>query len=299
MQQPPQSPLGSRRRLGAELRRLRAGAGLTLDEVADRMTCSTSKISRLETGKGVPKVPDVSELLRIYGVGSDAERDELLQLVHDGRQHGWWEPYVDGVQPERFVMDAPSRYAALETEASAVRAFEIAWLHGLVQSERYTRAVLRALLGDGHDPGEVDALVDLRIARQRALQRREARLQIVLDESVLARRVGGAEVMAEALDHVLARAAQPGVEVRVLPFAAGAHRAVAGSIVLLEIPPGAGADVVYVEGHAGETLMEAAKDVQLYRTVLDGVWSLALPAAGSRDLIARHRDDHQRARARS
>jgi len=65
-------------------------AGLTLDDVAERMTCSTSKISRLETGKGVPKVPDVSELLRIYGADSDRERALLLRLVHDGREHGWW-----------------------------------------------------------------------------------------------------------------------------------------------------------------------------------------------------------------
>jgi transcriptional regulator with XRE-family HTH domain len=85
----PNSPIGSRRRLGAELRRLRAKAGLTLDEVAEQMTCSTSKISRLETGKAIPKVPDISELMRIYGVTSDTERDMLLRLVRDGRQHGW------------------------------------------------------------------------------------------------------------------------------------------------------------------------------------------------------------------
>src|SRR6476660_8945125 len=82
---PPHSPIGARRRLGAELRRLRMTAGLTLDDVAERMTCSTSKISRLETGKGVPKVPDVSELLRIYGLDSDVERALLLRLVRDGR----------------------------------------------------------------------------------------------------------------------------------------------------------------------------------------------------------------------
>ncbi|MCX6463322.1 MAG: helix-turn-helix transcriptional regulator, partial [Pseudonocardiales bacterium] len=93
----PQSPIGSRRRLGAELKRLRSRTGMTLDEVAELMTCSTSKISRLETGKGVPKVPDVSELMRIYGVTSDTEREMLLRLVRDGRQHGWWEPLTDGV----------------------------------------------------------------------------------------------------------------------------------------------------------------------------------------------------------
>ena len=109
----PQSPIGSRRRLGAELRRLRGKAGLTLDEVADLMTCSTSKISRLETGKGIPKMPDIRELIRIYGVTSDTEQDMLLRLVRDGRQPGWWEPLTEGVHSERFVLDYPGRYAAL------------------------------------------------------------------------------------------------------------------------------------------------------------------------------------------
>src|SRR3954463_15110000 len=113
----PQSPIGSRRRLGAELRRLRTKAGLTLDEVAEQMTCSTSKISRLETGKGIPKLPDVRELMRIYGVVVDAERDMLLRLPRPGREHGWWEPLTEGLTPERFVMDVPSRYPALETGA--------------------------------------------------------------------------------------------------------------------------------------------------------------------------------------
>ncbi len=142
----PQSPIGARRRLGAELRRLRTKVGLTLDDVADRMTCSTSKISRLETGKGVPKVPDVSELLRIYGVTSDVERDLLLRLVHDGREHGWWETYTEGVQPERYILDSPGRYASLESDARAVRSFDLTIVHGLLQTEDYSHALMRSLL---------------------------------------------------------------------------------------------------------------------------------------------------------
>ena len=116
--------------------------GAHLDEVAERMTCSTSKISRLETGKGVPKVADVRELMRIYDVASDTERDMLLRLVHDGREHGWWESYTDGVQPERFILDMPGRYASLETDARAVRSFDLTVMHGLLHTEAYSRAVL-------------------------------------------------------------------------------------------------------------------------------------------------------------
>jgi transcriptional regulator with XRE-family HTH domain len=164
----PHSPTGSRRRLGAELRRLRNRSGLTLDDVAEQMTCSTSKISRLETGKGIPKIPDVRELMRIYGVDSDVDQQELLQLVHDGREHGWWEQLTGGVQAERFVLEAPDRYVALESDATAVRSFDLTLVPGLLQTERYMRAVLATTLPH-HSDEEINLLVELRLKRQQAL----------------------------------------------------------------------------------------------------------------------------------
>ena len=126
------------------------------------MTCSTSKISRLETGKGVPKVPDVSELLRIYGVDSDAERALLLRLVHDGREHGWWETYTEGVQPERHFLDSPSRYTSLENDARAVRCFDLTIVHGLLQTEDYMRARPAGVAGLT-TRREIERLVALRL----------------------------------------------------------------------------------------------------------------------------------------
>src|SRR3954468_11744523 len=154
----PHSPIGSRRRLGAELRRLRNDAGLTLDEVAGRMTCSTSKISRLETGKGIPKVPDVRELMRIYGVGSGDVEIELLRLVHEAREHGWWEPLADAVQPERYVLDSPGRYPALENDATSAWTFSASLVHGLLQTEDYARAMSNAFLPH-HSIEDIDRLV--------------------------------------------------------------------------------------------------------------------------------------------
>jgi transcriptional regulator with XRE-family HTH domain len=281
----PHSPIGSRRRLGAELRRLRAKAGLTLDEVADKMTCSTSKISRLETGKGVPKVPDVRELMRIYGVTSDTEQDMLLRLVHDGREHGWWEPLTEGLAPERFMMDAPARYAAMETEAVEVRAFEVALLHGLVQTPDYTRAVLDAILLD-RGPREIERLVELRRRRQEALSDRDEPLElhVVLDESTLHRVVGSPALMVTQLRHLLELSERENVTIQVLPFSAGFHRALAGPFVVLRFPPGA-ADVVYIEGHAGDRYLETRSDVDLYKDVFADVTRRALPQLESRDLI--------------
>jgi transcriptional regulator with XRE-family HTH domain len=287
----PQSPVGSRRRLGAELRRLRTNAGLTLDEVAEKMTCSTSKISRLETGKGIPKIPDVRELMRIYGVSSDTEQDMLVRLVHDGREHGWWESYTDGVPPERFMMDAPDRYAALESEAAAISAFEVAILHGLVQTPDYTRCVLDAIL-PARDPGVMERLVELRRRRQERLQERGVRFSLVVDESALRRTVGSGRIMVQQLKHLLEVSVRPGTDVRVLPFGVGFHRALAGPFVLLEFPPGVGSDVVYFEGHAGDTYLENASDVDLYKGILADVTARALDNDESRSLIARCLDTH-------
>jgi transcriptional regulator with XRE-family HTH domain len=273
---------------------LRTKAGLTLDDVAEQMTCSTSKISRLETGKGIPKLPDVRELMRIYNVTSEPEREMLLRLVRDGREHGWWEPLTEGVTPERFVMDAPSRYPALETEASAIRSFDIAVLNGLLQSPDYARAMMRGLF-TRHSNSELDRLVELRARRQQALFATEQplRLDAVLDEAVLRRVVGTPALMAAQLGLILERAQLPNVTVMVLPFDAGFHRAHIGSFVLMEFPAETGADVVYVEGHAGESYLENRPDVERYRAILEDVISRALSPEASRQLIARYRQDYQ------
>jgi transcriptional regulator with XRE-family HTH domain len=289
----PTSPIGSRRRLGAELRRLRGRSGLTLHEVAALMTCSTSKISRLETGKAVPKVPDVSELMRIYGVASDTERDMLLRLVSDGREQGWWVPYTDALETERFMMSAPDRYAALESEATSVTSFDVGALYGLVQTPAYTRAVLAAVLPD-RDPDEVERLVEFRGRRQEALTRATAplRLTMVVDESVLHRPAGSPAVMAEQLTVLGELSRRPNVTVRVFPFAAGFHRAHAGQLVLLEFADDAVADVVYLEGHSGDTYLEEAPDVELYRGVLDDIHRRALDRDESLSVIARWASIH-------
>ncbi len=290
----PNSPIGSRRRLGAELRRLRSRSGLTLDDVAERMTCSTSKISRLETGKGLPKVPDVRELMRIYGVAPGAEQDMLLRLVHDGREHGWWEELTDNVPLERYMLNAPGRYTALENDATTVRSFDMPIVHGLLQTEEYARAVSHHFLPN-HSGEEIDRLVELRILRQHALRRVDpAPLAIiaVMDEMVLNRRVGSTSIMKAQLEHLHDVAGLPNVSIRILPFDAGILRAHAGQFVLLEIPTALGSDVVFIEGHAGNNYLDVEADVDRYREVHDDALRHALSTDESRAVIARYLNRH-------
>jgi transcriptional regulator with XRE-family HTH domain len=287
-----QGPAGPRRRLGVELRQLRRRADLQLVEVARELDCSASKISRLENGKGIPRMPDVVALMRLYGVNDDDRRDRLTQLVHESREQGWWERYTDGVQAERFVMNAPARYTALETEAVRVRSFEVAWVHGLLQAPEYARAVLDALLSERTD-SEVERLVELRLRRQEALTQRTPPLQleVVLDESVLSRVVGSPEVMAAQLRYLRERSALPNITVRVLPYSIGLHRAHAGPFQILEFPDQVGADVVFIEGPAGDTY-ENESDVDLYKDVLADVADRALDPDASREIVHRYELQH-------
>jgi transcriptional regulator with XRE-family HTH domain len=292
----PHSPIGSRRRLGAELRRLRNRTGLTLDEVAEQMTCSTSKISRLETGKGIPKVPDVRELMRIYGVASTTEQDMLLRLVRDGREHGWWEPLTDSVAPERYMMESLSRYVAMENDATAVRSFDMTIVHGLLQTEAYVRSIITSTLPH-HSAEEIDRLIELRTMRQEALYRTDPpplSMTAVIDEAVLRRAVGGPAVMTGQLQHLLDVTEQPNVDVRVLPFATGILRAHAGHFVLLEIPEALGSDVVHIETHAGERFLEEESDVDIYREVHANAVESALSIMDSKAIISRYKVRHGR-----
>ncbi|MEU7817292.1 helix-turn-helix transcriptional regulator [Pseudonocardia sp. NPDC049154] len=289
---PQQGPAGPRRRLGAELRRLRLNADMTLDEVAEKMTCSTSKISRLETGKGIPKLPDVNELIRIYGVTSDAEQDMLRRLVREGRTQGWWEPYVEGVHPERFVLDSPGRYPALETEAVAVRPFTTTFLHGLLQTREYATLLMAEMLPH-HSEAEVEQLVEIRMQRQRALMRDDEplRLAAVLDEALLNRQVGDRAVMDRQLRVLVELSERDNVDIRVLPFDAGLHRALAGPFTVLELRDRL-ADVVYIEGAAGDSYLDTPADVKLYKEIHADVSARAVDPAASRDLLLRYLRRH-------
>jgi hypothetical protein len=246
----------------------------------------------LETGKGIPKPADVRELMRIYGVIGDIERDMLMRLVRESRAEGWWEPYTEGVPPDRFVLDVQARYTALETEASAVRSFDPAALHGLLQTSDYTRALMRALLPN-HSADQIEQLVELRGRRQEALTRSEhpLELSVVLDEAVLNRRVGDAAVMREQLRAILEVIGIPHVHVQVLPFAAGVHQVHSGGFNILEFAADEVPDVVYRENGGEGEYLESASDVDVYKVAFADVVDRALDPDASRALIGRYLED--------
>ncbi len=254
-----QSPTVRRRRLAAELRRLRDQAQLTIEDVAEKLECSSSKISRIETGNVGVTPKDTRELLRLYGVPGD-QLDALVQLAREARKKGWWHSYN-----EVFT----GAFVGLEAEASSLRAYQALLVPGLLQTEEYMRAVIRAARPDA-TPAQVDKRVQARLARQELLTEPDPpRYWAVIDEAVLCRSVGGDAVMREQLSALTTKAALPHVTIQVLPFAAGAHAGMEGPFLILGFPEQTDPDVVYVDNTTAGIYLEEPAEILRYTLMFD------------------------------
>lgn len=264
-------PMVPRRRLGAELRALRERAGLTIEAVARELECSRSKISRLETGKGIPYSRDVRDLLDRYEVIDQAHRDRLMRWVVDGRRQSWWSEYSDVRAPKDPLIPSNfnNRYVGHEQDASEMRSFETTVVPVLLQTEDYARAILSTL--STADRETTDRLVAFRMRRQDRLYVDEDPLivHMLLDEAVLRRTVGGERVMREQLKRLLHDSQRSNITVQVLPFIIGAHCSVAGSFAILDLPDSDGNDLVYLESHVGDLYLEKKHDVEVYERLFD------------------------------
>ena len=271
------SPTVRRRELGALLRRLRTEKGLTVEQAADRLMVSMSKLSRIETGHGVATVRDIRDLCDLYGVTDGTERDHLANLAVEGKQQAWWQSYDLGY----------ATYVGLEAEAVVISAFQSSVVHGLLQTADYARA--------GHegamprlDADQIEMQIEAKLTRQRILTRDDnpPRFAVVLDEAALHRVVGGRPVMAAQLDRILEISALPNVAVQVLPYEVGAHPAVESNFTIVELPdptPG----VVFVEGLIGSTYLERDGDLARYQKIFNKLQSIAMGPKSSIDLIAK------------
>lgn len=271
-------PTVRQRRLAQALRELRHEAGLTQDAVAARMGWHTSKLFRLENARS-PRVDwlDVKELMDMYGVRSP-HREALIQLARDARMMGWWTPYRDVFT---------GSYVALEDESSAMRLYCPELVPGLLQTEDYARAVIRAVR-PGYDDESVERRVTARLARQKVLLDRASppELMLVLNEAVLRRVVAGADVMAAQLRALAAAAERPQLTLQVLPFSAGAHASLEGGFVLIEFPEETDPDVVYVEGIMGDLYLESVGEVKRYQSAFERIQAVALKSEESLTFIS-------------
>lgn len=267
---PRHSPTVRLRRLSGELRQLREAAGLTVTQAAREAGWNQSNLSRAENRLWrQPNLVHLGRLLDVYGVTETARperRAELLQLARDGRRRGWWSDYR--------VSDSYATYVGLEAEARRLLNFEPVVLPGLLQTAAYARALI-ATRAPELSAEEVDELVALRIERQDRLLSSEDPIHIwaIIAEGTLRRMVGGAEVMAEQLDHLTKVGQLPNVRLQVLPFAAGAAPT-RGPFAVLRFADPVDPEAVYVETPAGDLWVEGSQ----VASFLEG-WERLIPVS--------------------
>ena len=272
-------PTALRILLGAQLRRLREARGITLEEAGEVIRASGSKLSRLETGRVSFKDRAIADLLTFYGVTEEQQRGALRELARGANARGWWHDYSD-VLPSWF-----EAYVGLEEAATSIRAYEIQFVPGLLQTEDYARAV--TMLGHHGAPAEeIDRRVRLRMARQVLLaEPRPVHLWAVLDEAVLRRPAGRPGVMRRQLQHLLETADRPNVTIQVVPFRAGAHAAAGGAFSILRFAEHDLPDVVYLEQLTSALYLDKRETVDHYMAVMERLCLEAAPAASTASAI--------------
>jgi transcriptional regulator with XRE-family HTH domain len=274
------SPSVRGRRLRHELRRLREEAGLTHSEVAQRLQWSPSKISRIETGQSRVQTGDVRDLLEVYGTTDQATCDALVQLAREARRRGWWTRYTDVL--------GSGTYVGLETEASTLHTYESMFIPGLLQTEKYAEAVIRA--GQTRpDPETLNRRLAARMARHEILERADPpEIWAVLDESVVRRPVGGTEVMREQLQHLIEVSNRPNtpLTLQILPFSIGAHPGMNGPFVILGFNSPTDPPMVYMDTATDGLYLEEPSDIERYTLMFNHLVARALGPDESRSMIA-------------
>ncbi|GGL95470.1 MULTISPECIES: DUF5753 domain-containing protein [Micromonospora] len=272
------SPTIRARRLRRELRRLRDRTGRTAEEVAKILGWHRTKVIRFELGHSRVMPKDMQSLLDLYDA-SEGERESLTGLLRQARQKGWWSAYGDVL---------PDDYVGFEAEATSISAFESLYVPGLLQTEEYVRAIVKAGRTTA-DHDEVDRRVAARLSRKVLLSRdAPPRLWVVLDEAVVRRVVGGPRVMKAQLRRLIDVSELATVELQILPFAAGAHAAMGGPFTLLDYAdPLLDPTVVYLDNDSSTLLLEEEKQVVRYRLVFDHLRAKALDPDESTAFLAR------------
>ena len=244
--------------LGAHLRRLREAQGVSREDAGWEIRASESKISRMELGRVSFKERDVEDLLTLYGQVDTDERERLLALARQANTPGWWHRYGD-VLPNWF-----QSYLGLEAAASLIRTYEVQFVPGLLQTADYARSVV--LLGHGRAKAEeIERRVDLRMRRQKILDRPEAvQLWAVIDEAVLRRPVGSRATMRGQIQALIDATQRTSVHLQVLPFRVGGHSAAGGAFSILRFPDQELPDIVYVEQLSSALYLDKRDDVELY-----------------------------------
>ena len=277
----PGSPTVRRRRLAAELRGIRESKGKSGDAVAAALKWSPSKISRYERARTGLRPREVERLLDYYQI-TGPRRALLMGLAEDAAQKGWWEEFADSLSEDY------QQFIGLEHEATSMAIWHVDVVTGLLQTEAYARHIISSYSRvEPVAPGMVGRQVRVRMMRQQALSREGLQLSVVLDESILKRRIGDEQVMYEQLQRLAREAARPNITLQVLPLDAQ-HTVFGESFVIFGFGADSEAmlqDVVVTEQLKNSFTLEGERETYLHRIAFQMIADASLDPVASRDLI--------------
>jgi transcriptional regulator with XRE-family HTH domain len=273
-----ESPTVRQRELGARLRELRHRLGWTVQEVGEKLLCSPTKISRMESGARRPGLREVRDLCQLYRV-DEATSAELMDLARQARERGWWMRYDD-------LKLGP--YIGLEQEAMSITTYTMYYLPALLQTQDYARAIIKAI-APKISPEVHKQRVEARLRRQEVLEgSAPPRYRALVDEAVLHHQVGGPAVMAAQLDKILELQQASKATVQVIPFEAGAYASQDSNFVLFEFDQSF-RPVVFVEGLVTHQYQERQSEIERYREAVEYLRDAALSPPDSAQRIAEMR----------
>ena len=226
MTAPAGTPLSERRRVRVALKKAREGLDMTQKDVADALDWSTSKVIRMENGSVGISVTDLKALLLHYGITNQAEVDRMVQSVRAGKQAAWWQRYRNE-SSQQFIT-----FLGLEASAIRIRQFQGLLFPGLLQTAAYAGVLTR--IGSATEE-QAKRAVEIRLKRQELISEEGPELFFIIDESVLHRRIGDADVMREQLVRIKEAATHPKIAIQIMPFAAGVHKGMKSSFEIFEL----------------------------------------------------------------
>jgi transcriptional regulator with XRE-family HTH domain len=269
------NPTLRRRELGFLLRQYRIAQGLSVEDVTERLLFSSTKLSRIETGRAGVSPRDIRDLCDLYDVTDTAERQRLIELAKEGKQRAWWQAY-----------DLPyATYVGLEAEAKSISEYHSDLIAGLLQVESYARALFQSA-EPPLDNAAIEQRIEARLKRQTLLTREPgAFFNFILDEGALRRPVGGVGAMRTQLERIVQVASLPNVLFQVVEMNFGAHPGMDSNFTILEFQEPMVNDVVYVEGLVGNIYLESATELERYRRVFSRLRAIALSPNDSITLV--------------
>ena len=244
----------------------------------ERTGINVATLYRIEHARVRPQTRTLRTLLDLYGADEQQQAD-LVALLRDARQRGWLHAYQSEL-PEQYTT-----YIGFEGEARSVWNYESLFVPGLLQTEDYARAVIRAGLPSA-SRDDIEPRVEVRMQRQDVL-RNDNPLELwgIVDEAALLRQVGGRAVMHAQLSHLLEASELPNITLQVIPFSVGAHAGMPGSFVFMQFTEASIPDVIYLDSMAGDLFLEAEADVRRYRLAFEHLRAVAVSPDASRALV--------------